>query len=371
MVVMVVGLAAAGALVAEGGPPSWSDYRLGQFISSRGPTPGDILDLDNNGDILIACRGGCTRAGLEAAGVPALESQIHLLRSWSLLREIEGGLEPAIPVLDRTASEVLLRRADQVAARLAEEITAGVAELVAHLEADGRGQSAFAVVFSQVLDSGVWAYFDELELIRRRNISRGGAPWGGEVWAYVSDRELEPHTSSMRRPGATVKVTWAEPLRPAVNDLLAGEHGLWTLFTEFLERGQPASAEVREKLTDYGVLGASGELDVVVIDLGLEDPLFALCDRLSTRVAETVIAQVNRPAMVAELGLDSEAQALVVAYHEIMWRLLERLVESGAVVLPRAIGDPAASERADLAALVVLNRMPATAAEGGTRDEVE
>lgn len=354
---------------AENETAAWGDFRLGQFISSRGRTPGDILGLDNNGDILLACRDGCTRATLEAAGVPVLGSQLELLRAWSLLAEDEAGLRTAIPVVDAAGSKILTERASELTDTLADAVAAEVAEVVAALEAEGWGGHAYAVLFSYILDGMVWIYFDERELVGRRGVSRGGAPWGGEAWAYLPTRELEPRTTVLRRDSMTVKLSWVEPLRPLVASLLSGPLSLRTLFADFLEQGKTASPELRAKLIEYGLIGRESQLTVPVIEQDKEDKLFALCDRLSTNVAETVITELDRSALVADLGLQTQSQALVIGYHEIMWSLMERLVESGAIALPAAIADPSQAVPADVAALVVMTRSPSSDPATGDREE--
>ncbi len=347
---------------------SWSDYRLGQLIASRGRTPGEILALDNNGEILLACRDGCSPASLEAAGVPALASQLELLRGWALLVEGENGLAAGIPILDAAASELLAERASRIADALAESAAAEVAEVVGALEAEGLRDHAFSVIFSYVLDGEVWEYFDELSLVKRRNVARRGAPWGGEAWAYVSGRERELRTSSLYRGPVAVKVSWVEALGPRIESLLTGPQSLLTLFADFLEKGQPESPELKARMMEYGILGPGREFTLPVVEESPGNPLFEICGRLTARVAETVNAQLDRAALVRELGLESESQALVMAYHEVMWGLMERLVEAGKVELPAPIADPSGAREADLGRLVVIVRAPVTETAGGGRD---
>ncbi len=356
--------AAVPALWAVAGAPSlaaeparvWADYRVGQYISSRLPMPKDILDLDNNGEILLACRQGCTPESLEASGVRALASQLELLVAWSLLTRADGQLSTAIPILDGAEADLLSERTGALAAALAEETAPQVAELVETLAADGLAGHAYALVFSRVLDGGVWDFLGELSLLPPRGRSSRGAPWSGEVWAYVSAGEREPRTSSLLRRAATVKISWVEELRPLVVPLLSGPLSLQTLFGEFLERGRSVDPELRSKLVEYGIVGPGNEMLIPVLGPERDDPVSLLCEGLVTRVAETVAAELDLEALAADLGLASEPQAMVIAYHELMWSLMDRYVESGAIELPRAIAEPASARPGDVGALVVMIR---------------
>jgi hypothetical protein len=96
------------------------------------------------------------------------------------------------------------------------------------------------------------------------------------------------------------------------------------------------------------------------------EPLYALCNDLTTAVAQAMEKGLDREALAAELGLASEPQAMLIGYHSVMWGLMERLVERGALELPRALAEPAAAERSSAADLLVLVHRPVAApAEDG------
>ena len=341
---------ATGALASEAPATAWDDYRLGQYISSRDRTPADILDLDNNGDILLACRDGCTPATLAGAGIQAIDSQLELLRTWSLLAWDGSGYRAAIPILDGDDARYLDELAGGLAETIAAVATDEVRGLVAALDADGLAAHAWTVVFAYVLDGAVWEFFGELELIASRAVSRGGAPWGGEVWLYRAGGE--PSTSTVRRPAFAVKMSWVESLWPHVVALMGGPGGLASV----LEAGTEPSAEVLARLERYGVLDAERRVLVPVIREGSADELYRRCEQLTERVVSTLQARLNRAALVEDLGFASESQALVVAYHEVMWSLLDRLVAAGLIEEPAAIADPDAARPEDVGKLVLLVR---------------
>ncbi len=370
---LIVGAMAGGKAApatADAAAHVWSDYRLGQFVASRGLAPADILSLDNNGEILLACRDGCSVASLEGAGVPALASQLELLRSWALLGGDGTAYRAAIPILDGESAVQLAELADGLAAKLAESLSSDVAELIAALEADDQGGHAWTVLFAYVLDGAVWEFLSELGQVGPRNVSHGGAPWGGEVWAYLAGDE--PSTSTLRRSSVDVKMSWVEALRPQAMALLRGSIGIDGLF-DALEAGETESPEIRAHFQELGILGPERQLAVPLIVESRDNAIFRICERLAEQVA-SLMSKINRAALVNDFGFESESQATVVTYHEVMWSLLDRLVVDGVLTLPAAIADPATAGSADLGKLVVIVRRaqaasPGNAAEGSKRDE--
>ena len=371
LAVLAITGATAAPAVADDHAPTWSDYRLGQFIASRGSAPSEILGLDNNGEILLACREDCTLKGLESAGVRVLASQLELLRAWSLLRGDGVTYRAAIPILDGEGATYLRELADGLVGKLAEAIAGDVAELVTTLEADGMEDHAWSVVFAYVLDGAVWDFLDELEVIGGRDAASRGGLWGGEVWAHLAGRELT--SSTVRRSSVDVRISWVEALRPHVWSLLTGPASIGRLF-EALERGEVESPELTTRFQEYGILGPERQLTVPLIVPDRENALYAICERLAERVATLSESQLNRAALVNDFGFASESQAMVVAYHEVMWSLMDRLVADGALTEPAAIADPESADAADIGKLVVMVRRaqeePASQEpQGSTRDE--
>ena len=344
-------------LGAQEPEPAWSDFRMGQYVASLGRTPADILGLDNNGEIVLACRSGCTRSTLAQQGIPATDSQLELLVSWSVLTRKGESYEVGLPILDRSTMTALADDLEGVIAEVSEAIGPMVVELSALLEDAGRGGSAYAVLFGYLLDGEVWYYLDELGIIDQHRV-RAGRMWFGHAWAYHAESRLEPRTTTFRRDMTVGRIVLVPEIAESLEPLVQGSPGLKTIFSERFDREAASDAELGEVLTRYGLLGEDRELRFATVLAERGEPIFDLCLRITQEVAETVAREIDGEGLSERLGLESASRAFVIAYHEAMWTIMERLVERGEVQVPDAFTERPGDAVLDASDLVVLVRQP-------------
>ena len=48
----------------------FKDYEFSQYVRAKGKSPQGILEMDNNGDIIIACTSKKTKDQLSSQGIP-------------------------------------------------------------------------------------------------------------------------------------------------------------------------------------------------------------------------------------------------------------------------------------------------------------
>ena len=78
----------------------FGDFEIIQFATVASWSPESAMELDNNGELVLACRQGLTRDQLGERGIEFAESQIWLLTMLRVLDEEDGELRTAIPLLD-------------------------------------------------------------------------------------------------------------------------------------------------------------------------------------------------------------------------------------------------------------------------------
>ncbi len=207
-------------------------------------------------------------------------------------------------MLSRSETEALRADMGQVARASAPELRAAVAALQRQLHAIGRDRSAFTIVFSYVLDGLVW-------------------------------RELER---------AELPVPFA-PLTP--------EHP----FVVQLGKGtRIADAGVVETFAAYGVVDAAGAVIAPVLSERPGDPLYDAARSLAAAVVASVRAHVALDAIQSRYHLRDRQQTLVIAYHELMWELVERFKADGQLSIPTVLVSPADAPSTDFGDLVFIVR---------------
>jgi len=333
-----------------------SQFEINQFISSSGPTPRNVIDLDNNGQILLVCVAGTTRGQLQASGLAFAESQIHLLKTWRLLRENDGVLRTAFPILQGHDAQRLRSHSSGVAAVLGRDLEPDVAKLVSQLEAVGRRDNAYTILFSYALDDLAWRRFREGGRLRERVLTADAPFWAGEVWAIYPPRDLAMGTNSISEKGVSLKVSWTERAIPRMLPFVADLPTLVRLFEDYVNKGRVEDIRARTVFAPFHLFDAAGRLTVPVIDAAANDSLHQSSEVISAAIAEKLPTLLDLDGLTAEFKFRDGEQALVVFYHELMWDLMDYWESKGIIRRPAAFVNPASASAADIAALVFVVR---------------
>jgi hypothetical protein len=319
-------------------------------------TPKNILRLDNNGEIVLAAREGATKAQLNAAGVPISESQITLLKTYRLLEERGDTLATHFPILGPEETRRLRQRIQEAAPALAERLEPKVRRLREELSKTGREKNAYTIIFSYVLDGLVWNQFERRGLVNDRKVTPETPLWSGEVWALYPPRTFSPGTNSISDGGISFKVAWTEAALPKMRPFVANFRIFARMFDDYKERGHVEDKRAREVFGPFDLFDETGRFTIPVIVEDDSNLLYRSAKTLAEAVATEAPLLLHLPALEAAFGFRDEGQTLVLAYHELMWDLMDRLEERGLVQKPAAFAQPEQAKPADIAALVFIVR---------------
>jgi hypothetical protein len=347
------------AIVRDGGgssPPRFEDYSFLQYVSSSGRTPSSILRLDDNGQIVLAARAGVTREALEAEGVPCSQSQVALLRTWRLLKQSHDTLRTAFPILGPDDTRRLRDRTRAAALALAPRIVPEIRGLRKELHEIGREKNAYSIIFSYVLDGLVWGEFERRHALDPREVTVEEPLWAGEVWALYPPRPFFPGTNTISEDGIALKVTWTDEALPRMRPFVSDFPTLGRLFEDYKSRDRVEDAHAREVFGPYDLFDASGRLTVPIIVEDSSNALYRAATAVARATAAEAPALLDLGDLASTFDLRDERQALIVAYHELMWDLLDGLEAQGLVRKPAAFATPGQANPADIAALVFVVR---------------
>ncbi|NIQ06539.1 MAG: hypothetical protein GWO20_12670, partial [Candidatus Korarchaeota archaeon] len=179
---LLVVQALAQQLPADATTLSLKDYDISQFITSSGSTPNNIIKLDNNEEIILACVKGKTREQLQADGIEFVESQIKLLKTWRVLHEDNDILKTSFPILGTNETTQLRDHSVAAVPAISQQLRPDILRFIAVLDSIGRADNAYTILFSYVLDDLVWDRFEEKGLLRKREITTKMPFWAGVIW---------------------------------------------------------------------------------------------------------------------------------------------------------------------------------------------
>ena len=98
--VLIFGQTIAQGKDGEENPIILDKYDISLYISTTGASPQNIINLDNNGDILLACISGKTIDQIKSMEINFTASQIRLLKDWRLIKEENKILKTTFPILN-------------------------------------------------------------------------------------------------------------------------------------------------------------------------------------------------------------------------------------------------------------------------------
>jgi hypothetical protein len=155
------------------------EYDITQYASVKSFSPRQIMFLDNNDQILMACRTGKTKEQLTGLGISYNESQIALLRAWRLLDRAGDVYSTTMPILDPEKMSGLRAITKNAAGAIAVSLEPNLREYIATLESEGLGSHAFSLLFSYVIDGLVWKKFRKQGLGVSTRVTADTPFWAG------------------------------------------------------------------------------------------------------------------------------------------------------------------------------------------------
>jgi len=334
----------------------FKDYRIIQYITQDGRSPHSVMNMDNNGEILLACNEGKTRDQLNDAGFSFSESQIALMEMMRLLEEKDDLLSTVIPFLDGDKTGKIRAHNKSVVPRLADYIRQDVAQLSGVLESMTRKNNIYSILFSYILDGMVWDMFEEKNLVKKMEITAKAPFWSGEVWAIYPARAFECGTNSITDKGVSFKVNWSEKTIPKMIPFVADWKNQLQMFNDYLEKGRVVNEEAKKVFAPFNLYDKDGYFTIPVIEEKEDNELYRISCAISEKVAERVPKILDLSGLTEKYGFRDNGQAMVIVYHEMMWDLMDYFEEEGLVGKPVAFASPEKVEQKDIADLVFIVR---------------
>ena len=351
---IVAAWAAFPEYAARADAPQLADYDVIQYASIAGPCPENIMQFDNNGEIVLACLGGKTKEQLQQMGIPFTQSQLTLLKTFRVLRADGHVLRTAFPILDGEKTGKLRALTRAAAPDMCRRLQPQVAELTGVLESLGRQGNAYGILFAYVVDGMVWGLFRENDLVNGMGITADMPLWAGEVWAVYPPREFSPGTNSLSDRGVSLKVAWCEEAIPKMIPFVSDWTNLEKILDNYINEGKVVDEQAKEVFAPFNLYDATGRFTIPIIEETSDNRLFQVCLALTYEIVDIVPSVLDLPGLTEAFGFRDEKQTVVIAYHELMWDLMDGFGDLGLVQKPRAFADPDKAEPQDIADLVFI-----------------
>jgi hypothetical protein len=343
-------LAQDSQLAATAAPADLSKWDLICFCTTSVNTPHFAVRADTNGQILYYAQSGATKAQIQQAiGKPLLTSQLVLLQDWRLLRRSGEVYTTSIPVLGPEKIGQLREQMRNLASNIAPAIRPDVEQIASDLEHRNLSDHLYSVLFSYVLDGLTWDELKADKAIPELQITASHPFWDGTFWALYPSRTAQPGTNSSGSDGITILMTWTDPVLSQLNTLQNTPSLMPAL--QRAARGDCQHLTIEDKAQHrWDLARPDGSCALPVIHENANDLVYVAGVRIAKRIANAV--QVSDFQTLIGGGVTPQ-QAHLIEAHELMWEVLDALVQQGIVQQPAVLKE-GSTDPAKLLLLLVV-----------------
>jgi len=310
--------------------------------------PSSIVSADNNLQLLLSLKNGLSRKQLDSLKIPYVRSQLLLLESYRLINKTDGIYKTSIPILDVEQTARLRKQSQFTANLIYPEIEKECRDLVTHLANQNRLNNAYSILFSYVLDGLIWAQFEKEGIVKEWDTTE---IWSGNYWFLTPKRAVDcGGTNCSIKENFAFKWNWSNAEK--VTD------GLWDKNIEALfllaEGNTIPDNEIITEFAEYGFFDKDLRLTIPVINEKENNVLFILSRKIIERLLTTFITKTDTEQLKTSHGFGTNSETVVVFYHEVMFDLMDLLIEKQIIQLPTAFRDPDKSTLKDAADLCFI-----------------
>jgi len=331
---------------------NWDDICYCSMNNSFHPSV--IVGADNNWQLLLAMKNGLTLKQLDSLKIPYTQSQLLLLRSQRLLNLTQNIYKTSIPILDSVQTVNLRKQSKLVANEIYPEIEKECRNLVTHLSLQNRSNNAYSILFSYVLDGLIWKRFEKEEIVKKW--VKAGI-WSGNYWFLIPKRIFDcGGTNSWTSDDEGIKFSWNWSMAEKVTD------GLWgvnidTLFS-LVQKNCVPNKEIIDEFKAYGFFDRDLNLTIPIINEKENNTLCLLSNNIIDKLLPAFLAKTDIYALKTSYQFNDNSETVVIFYHEVMFDLMDLLLERQVIQLPKAFqshGKAMLTDVADLCFIIIYN----------------
>ena len=313
--------------------------------------PQEIVNADNNWQLLLALKNGYTSHQLDSLNIPYAKSQLLLLLSMRLIEQKGKVFTTTIPILNKTETAELRAMSRKAAMQIISDIESECKDLVDFLAKNNRQKNAFSILFSYVLDDRIWRKFEQENLTDESLIINN--LWGGDYWSITPKRTWSCGTNSLSNDKYAILFNWSEQS----NKLLSKFYGAnFDGILDFLEDGKTNDSTVIDEFTKYGFFDKNKNLTIPIIDENGDNTLFTLSNKITDKLLSAFLKSTDFDAVKSKFNFVDDSQTVIIFYHEVMWDILNLLLEKQIIQKPIAFESPEKAELLDIADLCFVIR---------------
>ena len=297
----------------------YGQWEATQFVAVSVHQPEDYVTLDNNWEILYNLRTPHTLGELRGMGVKCSDSQLLLLKVGGLISKAKGKWQTTIPILDQEQTRSLRSFSEEVAGSMYAKTKSDFISLTQTIHDEmGFKDNALSLIFSYLLDGRMWTklvLFDDID-------SHFG--WSGCYWVLYEPRtDLACGTNSYGEQDLIL--TYVN------SDIVPNDSIMERYAEEIAEFGKITDTQLVSRLKPYGLVDDKGDVLIPIIKRQ-QDRFHQITDKLVDAISAELKSNCN--SLATRYGIKDEKVAMVILYHEVMWNLVDKLIQDQIIAIP-------------------------------------
>lgn len=306
----------------------YNQWEATQFISVTGHQPEDYVKTDNNWEILYNLRTPHTQVELREMGVKCSDSQLLLLEVGGLISKTKGKWKTTIPILNKEQTNSLRNLSKEIAESMYAKTKADFISLTQTISEMGFKDNTLSLVFSYLLDGRMWT---KLVLFEDINNHTG---WSGCYWVLYEPRDgFACGTNGFGEQDFILTY---------INSDIAPSNKIMDHCADELARfGKIKDAQLISQLKSYGLVDNNGNVLFPIIKKQ-QDSFHQINEKLVNSISTEL--KNNCASLTALYDINDEKVAMVMLYHEIMWDLVDKLIQDKVISTPAIFKDEKANK---------------------------
>ena len=301
----------------------YNQWEATQFVAVNGHQPEDYVMPDNNWEILYNLRTPHTQTELREMGIKCSDSQLLLLEVGGLISKTKGKWKTTIPILDKEQTNSLRSLSKGIAESMYAKTKADFTSLTQTITDMGFKNNAFSLVFSYLLDGRMWTKLVLFEDVNNHT------SWSGCYWVLYEPRNnLACGTNGFGEQNLILTY---------INSGIApGNNIMDRCADEITKFGKITDTQLISQLKPYGLIDNNGNVLFPIIKKQ-QDSFHQITEKLVNSISTEL--KNNCGSLTTRYGIDDEKVAMVILYHEVMWSLVDNLIQDKVISIPAIFKD--------------------------------
>lgn len=320
----------------------YKDYETVAYCAYDSYHPAQYAKIDNNWEILHALRAPMSLKELSSTGITFTNSQIILLHIGGLIESKNNMLHTVMPIFNEEQTKSIRTLSRSIAQATYMETESKWIAFVKELKKRNLERNAYSLVFSYVLDGKIWG-----KQLPAHNSLQNNATWNGAFWALYNKR---PHISyGTNGYNKMFYQTWSDSL-----SYWLGNKTIIKFIDEYVQNKIIVSKDLLDKSIEWGLTDKNGNVTIPIINEGSNDLLVAISDEIIAKL--TSCLSRYSLSFMKEYQLSNEELAKVILYHEVIWDMMDILVNKEIIAEPNILKGSSNSQKQDFGQIVYMVR---------------